>query len=383
MIKEKITSLLHKIGDAAKKVGAAIKKGFDAVKEKVAPLCHKIGDAAKKAGAAIKKGYDTVSEKIMSLFHKDGEVRKTKHASLDKRKARSGYIFVLPFLIGIVAIYIPMLIDSILFSLNAFDYQHLREGSLPSLKWNGIEFYKDAFQNQDFTAALWESLQDLLFQVPAILIFSLFIAVVLNQKMLGRAVFRAIYFVPVIIATGLMDSINAQDVMTALMEGTGGASATASSSGSELLSAMDLMTLVDTLPLGSELVSFVVRLINSVFDIVNYSGVQMLIFLAGLQSISPAIYEACQIEGATAWETFWKITFPMISPMILVNAFYTIIDSFTRNNSAVMRFIYTSQKVVDYNLQTAMSWIFFLIVFLILAVIGGIMSTFIFYQRRD
>ncbi len=306
---------------------------------------------------------------------------KTKHASLDKRKARSGYFFVLPFVIGIVAIYLPILIDSILFSLNNFDYQHLREGSLPSLNWNDFECFRKAFQNTSFMSALWESLQNLLFQVPAILIFSLFIAVVLNQKMLGRAVFRAIYFVPVIIATGLMDSINAQDVMTAMNEASTTVATTATAGGSELLSAMDLMELIDTLPIGSGLVEFVVRLINSVFDIVNYSGVQMLIFLAGLQSISPAIYEACQIEGATAWETFWKVTFPMISPMILVNAFYTIIDSFTRNNSAVMLFI--SNNVEDYSQQTAMSWIFFLIVFLILAVIGGIMSTFIFYQRRD
>ena len=106
----------------------------------------------------------------------------------------------------------------------------------------------------------------------------------------------------------------------------------------------------------------------------------MLIFLAGLQSISPAIYEACQIEGATGWETFWKITFPMISPMILVNAIYTIIDSFTRSTSSVMTYIGGEFTIYQ---QNTMSWIYFIIVVLILAVVAGIASSFIFYQRRD
>jgi ABC-type sugar transport system permease subunit len=106
----------------------------------------------------------------------------------------------------------------------------------------------------------------------------------------------------------------------------------------------------------------------------------MLIFLSGLQSISPAIYEACQIEGATGWETFWKITFPMISPMILVNSVYTIIDSFTRTTNPAMKY---ATSMADPHQATAMSWIYFLLVMLIIAVVAGIASTFVFYQRRD
>ena len=110
----------------------------------------------------------------------------------------------------------------------------------------------------------------------------------------------------------------------------------------------------------------------------------MLIFLAGLQSISPAIYESCSIDGATGWETFWKITFPMISPMILVNAVYTIIDSFTTNQNTVMRFIdgiYTQSNGKE--ISSAMSWMYFLIVILIVAIVAAIASAFVFYQRKD
>ena len=111
----------------------------------------------------------------------------------------------------------------------------------------------------------------------------------------------------------------------------------------------------------------------------------MLIFLAGLQSISPALYEACRIDGATAWETFWKITFPMISPMILVNAVYTIIDSFTSSSNTVMSYISTlyQANMSDRVVSTAMAWIYFAIIILIIAAFFGIFSAFVFYQKRD
>ena len=198
----------------------------------------------------------------------------------------------------------------------------------------------------------------------------------LNQKMLGRAAFRAIFFVPVIISTGLMDSINGKDIASSQM--SGGIDDGSGSSG--IINIMQVEALFREMAIGGELVTYVVNLVNDIYDIINYSGVQMLIFLAGLQSISPAIYEACQIEGASGWETFWKITFPMISPMILVNAVYTVIDSFTRSNNPAMSFI---AKYPEAEVSLAMSWMYFLIVMLIIGVIAAIASSFVFYQRRD
>ncbi|MGN1207652.1 MAG: carbohydrate ABC transporter permease, partial [Eubacteriales bacterium] len=125
---------------------------------------------------------------------------------------------------------------------------------------------------------------------------------------------------------------------------------------------------------------------NRVYDIVNYSGVQMLIFLAGLQSISPSIYEACQIEGATSWETFWKITFPMISPMILVNGIYTIIDSFTKSDNIVMSFINGNLSSITPSVRAvgnAQAWMYFAMILLVIAAFAGIASLFVFYQKRD
>ena len=312
------------------------------------------------------------------------KIPKRRRVSLDARKARSGYVFVAPFLIGIVLIYIPILLDSIWFSFNTLNNNHFVDGvSVPVFESVGIKYYKDAlFDTPDFVSALLQGLQSLIFEVPAVIIFSLFIAVVLNQKMLGRAIFRAIFFIPVIISTGLMESLIHADMMSSEMEG-GIDDGSGSNTSSEIISVLDVQKLFGEMKVGGEIVTYVVQIVNDVYNIINYSGVQMLIFLAGLQSISPSIYEASQIEGATGWETFWKITFPMISPMILVNAVYSVINAFTRTTNPAMSYINTYFDSAAQHEATAMSWIYFIVVILIIAVVTGIVSTFLFYQRRD
>ena len=318
----------------------------------------------------------TVSEQKLKAPKK-----RRSSASLDKRKARSGYFFVLPFLIGFIAIYLPMIWDSIVYS---FSHVTIVAGEGSVTEFVGWENYNEAlFVNPDFIKTLVTGIKELAFDIPAIILFSLFMAVLLNQKMAGRAAFRAILFVPVIISTGLMESIASQNIMDEIGE-EGIADGTEVSTASEIVSAIDIENLFAGMKVGTELVEYVVTMINNIYDIVNRSGVQMLIFLAGLQSISPAIYESCSIDGATGWETFWKITFPMISTMILVNAVYTIIDSFTTDQNTVMRFIdgiYTTTNGKE--ISSAMSWMYFLIVILIVAAVAGIASAFVFYQKKD
>ena len=317
----------------------------------------------------------TTSQKNVKL-----KLPKFGHPTLAERKALKGWLFVLPFVLGFILVYLPIIIDSICFTFMTVDIKLDAAGySYTQTTSHGFEFYKKMWEDSDFTKALLGGLRDLALEVPAIVIFSLFIAVILNQKMLGRAVFRAIFFVPVILSTGLMEAITASGFSEAeaVDDGTGGNAA------NDFISLMDISGLFGMMAIGSPLVLKVVSLVNDIFDIISYSGVQMLIFLAGLQSISPAIYEAARIDGASAWETFWKITFPMISPMILVNGIYTIIDSFTRTQNPVMKFIdgvYTGQSQ---SLATAEYWLYFLIVFLVLAVFAGIVSAYVFYQRRD
>ena len=306
--------------------------------------------------------------------------KKRKNVSLDKKKARAGWFFVAPFVIGFILIYLPIVVNSIQLT---FSRTKIIPNSGQQIIWVGLENYRTAlFSDPDFVQILTGTLSQLVIDIPAIVIFSLFVAVLLNQKMVGRAAFRAIFFVPVILATGLIAEIDASNsTMNDYMQNNEGIeTGTNMQSANDIISAADITRLFGTMMVGNGMVATITRLVNDVYNIVNRSGVQMLIFLAGLQSISPAIYESCSIDGATAWETFWKITFPMISPMILVNAIYTIIDSFTSADNNVMNFIsnYNGNDV-----SGAMAWIYFIIVLAAVAVVTGILSAYIFYQRRD
>ena len=309
------------------------------------------------------------------------KAKKRKVASLDRKKARAGWIFVLPFVIGFLVVYLPIIFNSLWMS---FHELHIITGGGYYLTWVGLENYEYALlTDPSFVQTLVSGLGELAFDIPAILIFSLFMAVLLNQKMAGRAAFRAIFFIPVILSTGIMESIEGQNLLGTTMseginDGSGGSTA------NEIVSAMDIQKLFSSMKVGPELLEYVTDMVNNIYDIVNRSGVQMLIFLAGLQSISPAIYEACRIDGATSWETFWKITFPMISPMILVNGVYTIIDSFTTDSNSVMKYIESVSSSTEGEVHaSAMAWMYFIIVMLIILAVFGIFSAFVFYQKRD
>ncbi len=317
---------------------------------------------------------DKVAAK-MNIDRRHTKIPLLRKISLSERKSNYGWIFVLPFVLGLLLVYLPILIDSLWFS---FSYTMDTNGVISVVYKN---FYKDAL-NTRFLQDLLAGLEQLLLDVPAILIFSLFIAVVLNQKMVGRAAFRAIFFVPVILSTGLMESISALDITSGSTGMTDGALEESENSFFSMLNIEDLFS---NMKVGTELVEYVINLVEKIYDIINYSGVQMLIFLAGLQAISPAIYEACRIDGASSWETFWKVTFPMISPMILVNGIYTIIDSFTRNNNVVMTAIQQQYGSggEGASVATAQSWVYFGMVLLVIAAFAGLGSLFVFYQKRD
>ena len=307
--------------------------------------------------------------------------KKRKIASLDRRKARAGWFFVLPFLLGFALIYLPIVWQSLEISFSKIQLGGAN-GSY-DLVWVSFTNYIEAIQvDPEFTQVLVTGLGELVIDIPAILIFSLFMAIMLNQKMVGRAVFRSIFFIPVVLSTGIMENIEALDVLSDYMESGEGIDDGSGQSQDALVSADDLAMLFSNMKVGAELVETVTKIVNNIFEVVNRSGVQMLIFLAALQSISPAIYESCKIDGATSWETFWKITLPMISPMILVNGVYTIIDSFTTESNPVMVYIQSISSEFRER-STAMAWMYFAIVGLAVALIAAIMSGFVFYQRKN
>jgi ABC-type sugar transport system permease subunit len=121
-----------------------------------------------------------------------------------------------------------------------------------------------------------------------------------------------------------------------------------------------LQDLLSVSGVGSGVFDVIFQMIDAIYDIVMASGIQIIIFLTGLQAISPSLYEAANVEGCTAWESFWKITFPMVSPLLLVNCIYTIVDFFMKNDNRVMERISTVMySDAKFGVASAMSWIYF------------------------
>lgn len=303
--------------------------------------------------------------------------------SLEARKQRSYWVFLIPFLVGFILMFAGIYLDSIIYSFSEITMNGAKGFEQ---KWIGFANYKQALVNDpDYVNDIIGAISSMIPDVLMITFYSLFVAVLLNRDIKGRTAFRAIFFIPVILATGFMTKADMTNLVASNTWSTLGETAEASGTvANGLFDAMDIQDYLMNLSFSPALSSYVVSAVASIFDIVNSSGVQMMIFLAGLQSISPSIYEAADIDGASGWETFWLVTFPMISPYILVNVFYTIVDSFTKSDNAIMRLVQEqSFKSNAMGVGAAMAWFYFLVVLVCIAIILAIISSYIYYQQRD
>lgn len=294
-----------------------------------------------------------------------------KRLTLENKKAWYGVLFATPLMIGLIMLFILPLIQSFRYSLSSLS---LIPGGF-SIDYEGFGNYTSLFTtNPDFTRRLVESVVNMVVNVPIIIIFSLFAAVLLNQKFKGRAFARAIFFLPVILASSAIANL---DVSTFVGSTVSTASSSSGGSGN-MLQSFELKKMMLEAGMAEFLVDYITGAVDRIYEIISSSGVQILIFLAGLQSISPSLYEASKIEGATGYEIFWKVTFPMMTPLILTNTVYSIIDSFSNNkiNTLISE---TAFKTFDFGLSAAMSWVYFLVVTIILAISAGLISRKVFY----
>ena len=288
-----------------------------------------------------------------------------------------GLLFIMPWLIGFLVFFLYNFIQAVHFSLAELII--LPEGGF-RLDWVGVANYKFAFlSHAEYNRRLVESIQTTLIDVPMIIFFSLFIALLLNRKFALRGLARAIFFLPVILATSAVTQ--AFDAVLGLMVG-GVSNITKEFAEAQSTSALNATFIAFTLldfgvPLA--VVKYIVDVANHIYKTITASGVQILIFLAALQSIPSSLYEVAKIEGATGYETFWKITFPMVSPLILTNVIYTIVDIYSKSEIVEMA-RNTSFRLQNFGLGSAMSLISASATCLILAVTGLLISRRVFYQ---
>jgi ABC-type sugar transport system permease subunit len=304
--------------------------------------------------------------------------KKTK-SRLMERKNMVGYVFTLPFLIGLVLIFIPALCESLIYSVSnvVVDFNSI------DVNLAGFMQYIYAFTvDVKFAPMLAKAIQGMLLDLVVIIFFSFFIANVLNQKFLGRGFARTIFFLPVLLATGIIAAADTNNMAMSFFSSstnTGSTIASAFSGGTS--SFFDLKGLLESANISSSFTGVILYAIDNTYSIVNSSGVQILIFISALQSIPPSIFEASKVEGATKWEEFWKITFPMLTPMILVNIVYTIIDSFANPKYEVLNYIqniaFSHKDGIAYS--SALAWVYFSVILVVLGLICGIVAKRIQY----
>lgn len=297
-------------------------------------------------GNAFKKLYFLISDGIRKLFNKlkgerNGELHELEnHQSkfsrflstkftYRKRQAMWGYIFILPLIIGFIYFFLFPFITTIVFSFSNIYRAGVLRDTNETLgvitEYVGMDNYKYIWNvHSTFKDTLGSVFVDTIVNVLMIIIFSLIIAVVLNSKFRGRSFVRAVFFMPVIFNSQAVDlAMSTGQALTDAME----------EGGNDIFSTMfNFKDFLTNANVPTFAVNFLSNASQSIFDVISYSGVQILIFLSGIQSVPKHLYEAAKIEGATQYEIFWKITFPMVSPLMLTAGVYTVVDSFLRSD---------------------------------------------------
>lgn len=297
--------------------------------------------------------------------------QKNKLAGLQKRKAISGYLFISPFLLGFLVFMAKPFFQSLWMS---FCDVELGAGIINPV-FKGLKNFKHALTiDPEFNRLLVEQISKMCVNSLAIMVFSFFVALILNQKFKGRALVRSIFFLPVILSSGVILGLETNNQLMAnlassIEETTTGVSVTVA-----------LENILRTAGVGTRAFEKVFEVIDNIYDIAIASGIQIIIYLSGLQTISDSMYEAAAIEGCTKWESLWKITFPMISSLFLVNWIYTIIDFCMRSDNEVMKkFTTVMIGEMNYGLASAMAWLYFLIVMAFVGITSLFISKGVYY----
>ena len=274
-------------------------------------------------------------------------------------------MFVLPWIIGFLVFFIQPLILLVKLAFTDMAFGETSGFVLNKLD-NVFDNFKYIFtEDAYFTTYLTESFGSLLYKVPFIILFSLFSASILNQKFHGRALMRVIFFLPVVIGSGLVMNVIEinSDQITMVAEES---------------SMFNTAGLVDMLLLAGLPDKFV----GGVADLVWESSIQILVFLVALLSVPQSYYEVAIVEGAKAWETFWKVTFPTVTPYVLALTIYTIIDSFTNVDNKIMKYVVSvSNTQIEYSKAAAMSWIFFILILAVILAVFLIFKPFVFERN--
>lgn len=289
-------------------------------------------------------------------------MKKRHRGGIEAIKRKYGYLFVAPWLFGIAVFVLKPLFSSVYY---AFTNVRLVEGGI-STEFAGLKQIKYLlFEDADFIDNSLLSLKELLLSLPIIISVSMILAIVLNQNFKGRMLARSVFFLPVIISAG--------PVMTVLAEFTmqDGLSASFGGDGGNMTAYMQVINfeeILQRLNLPNSINQLMSGYLSDTFNLIWSCGIQILLFVAGLQTIPAALYEVSKVEGASVWEEFWYITIPMMGRTILLVFFYTMVDLFVENSKIVNSAITLIRKQV-YDRASAMLWMYFIFVGIVMGLV--------------
>ena len=282
--------------------------------------------------------------------------------------ALAGYMFILPFIAGFMLMFATPLIRSLIYS-----FSEVSISSTTYLGW--FQYRKALFEDPNYIRILTETFVSMAYNITGVFILSFVIACILNAKFRGRTLVRAILFLPVIISSGTVLANQNNYLLDAIQARINYQIVGFNQLLGYLMSAIDI---------SSGILTFIVNLIYHIYMIIRVCGVQILLYLAGLQTISPSLYEASSLEGATAWVNFWKITLPMTSPYLLVCWLYTVVDQAgNAGNYTLMNIINETMIHRNYGLGSAKGWIYMICVAVFLSVTCYIISRTVFYYDKN
>lgn len=296
-----------------------------------------------------------------------------KMKTLEQQRSKYAYVFLIPLIFGLIFLFGIPIVRSAWFSLSQVKVSVTGF----NVSFNGISnFYDALFVSTTYREAVVNSLLNTLLNLPLITVFSCFVARILNQKFHGRGLVRVIFFLPIVLASSSLIAFDSGDAIQGMMSSQGGISqsVTGLAINSEKLGTW----LIESNILPTQITNYLLSAADRIYEIVVLSGVQILIFLSALQAIPETMYEVASIEGASAWEKYWKVTFPMITPMILISMVYTVVDSFTSSTNKTLTLINeTAFTNTNFGLAASMSWIYTIIMLLFLGIIYLIMNRII------
>ena len=272
-----------------------------------------------------------------------------------RKKQMYGRMFILPWVIGFIVFFAGPLLQSLILVFSDLDKTRLIDEGVFYTTWNNFaNIYKYLFVDTTYIDDLVSTIGSFIYTIPLIVSLSLIVGVILNQKFKGRIAFRAIFFLPVIIATGVVMSYLAGDETASTMRG-------GSANG------VDISGILQSMNLTPDITSKLLGFVNQIFDLFWKCGVQIVLFISGLQSIPEQLYEVCRVEGANKWEEFWYVTFPMLSGTTMLVMVFTAIETFIDPTNTLVARGFKALNDSAWSDGSTVLWLYFAVVGLILA----------------